>query len=144
MKKLIVLMRQFWALRPFIAIILLLSAFIWALNHKSDPKTYTQSTSTTVPQTPEQIAASKAKSDRHDAKWKAREFVEASLKAPSTAKWPNYNDFAAAPKKGKPGVWEVMGHVDAQNSYGAMLRNEFMVTMQKNGEDWKLMDVYLL
>ena len=80
-------------------------------------------------------------SDKNDAKWKAREFVGASLKAQSTATWPNYNEFAAAPESGEPGVWKVAGYVDSQNSFGAMLRNEFLVTMKKNGENWELIEV---
>ena len=87
-------------------------------------------------------ATQKVNSDKNDAKWKAREFVGASLKAQSTATWPNYNEFAAAPESGEPGVWKVAGYVDSQNSFGAMLRNEFLVTMKKNGENWELIEVW--
>lgn len=89
----------------------------------------------------EQIARDMADSIKSTAKWQAKQFVEASLKAPSTAKWPNYNEFAAAPVVGENDTWEVMGHVDSQNSYGAMLRTNWHVKMKKSGDTWQLIDI---
>ena len=99
------------------------------------------------PLTPEQIANNQLFADSDAAKIRAKEYVEASLKAPSTAKWPGYSEFATARSKDKKGnvikdVWEVASYVDAQNSYGAMIRTKFLVTMKKTGEDWKLVELF--
>ena len=96
-----------------------------------------------VQQTPEQTANIQLNADSDAAKIRAKEYVEASLKAPSTAKWASYNEFATARGRDKKGnvikdVWDVTGYVDAQNSYGAMLRTNFLVTVQKQGDEWKL------
>lgn len=76
---------------------------------------------------------------RSDAKYMAKEFVTERLKAPSTAKFPYYGDFAASKTPG--GSWQVMGYVDAQNSYGAMLRQQFLCTLKKTGDKWFLTDL---
>lgn len=49
--------------------------------------------------------------------------VEARLKAPSTA------DFHSSASETKPGVWRVVGAVDAQNSFGAKIRTGFYCTV---------------
>ena len=69
-------------------------------------------------------------------------FVKDSLKSPSTAKFQDAIDFAVAPPKDKKGkiikdVWEVSGYVDAQNSFGAMLRHRFYIKLKKiNDTNW--------
>jgi len=60
------------------------------------------------------------------------------LKAPSTAKFQDVLDFGVAPKKDHNGnaikdVWEVSGYVDAQNSFGAMIRTKWYVQLKKSG-----------
>lgn len=99
------------------------------------------------PLTPAQIAAKQQEDAmRHDemnARIYAKHFVGKTLKAPTTAKWQDAGDFAVAPakdKKGKPikDIWEVSGYVDAQNSFGAMIRTEWYVKMKKSGTNWIL------
>ena len=73
-----------------------------------------------------------------DAKWACREFVVDHLKAPSTAKFPNYNNLTAEKVNNKETkakgyiVYSVYGEVDSQNSFGAMLRSRFMCEVIKN------------
>lgn len=50
------------------------------------------------------------------------EKVKEFLKAPSTAKFPNYTEWGFAKDKN---ILTVQGYVDAQNSFGAMMRNTF-------------------
>jgi hypothetical protein len=38
-------------------------------------------------------------------------------------------------------LWQVTGYVDAQNSYGAMLRTKWYVKVKKIGDDWKLVSI---
>jgi hypothetical protein len=55
----------------------------------------------------------------------ARERIEPILKCPSTAEWPRAT--VVAIKVGDH--WQVHGSVDAQNSYGAMLRGRWSVEL---------------
>lgn len=100
------------------------------------------------PKTPEQIAADQTFSDGIDARSWAEIYVKKSLKAPSTAKFPNRLDYKYAQGKDKKGkkikdVWEVSSYVDAQNSFGAMLRQNWYVKLKKEGDSWRLLDVQM-
>jgi hypothetical protein len=98
------------------------------------------------PETPENIAAKQADIDSIDARSWAKIYVEKSLKAPTTAKWPSGADFGVnqyMDKKGKvvKDVWEVSGYVDAQNSFGAMIRTQWYVKVKKIGNSWILLEI---
>jgi len=73
------------------------------------------------------------------AKYKSRALISTALKAPSTAKFCNEEikpfEFAGAM------AWEINGCVDAQNAFGAMLRQHYKVILTKNGEEWGLADL---
>jgi hypothetical protein len=93
------------------------------------------------PPSPEAIAAKQQEMDSIDARTWAKIYVKNSLKAPTTAKFQDEFDFGVAPAKDRKGktlkdVWEVSGYVDAQNSFGAMLRNNWYVKLVKNGGKW--------
>lgn len=69
---------------------------------------------------------------------KAHEAVEARLKAPSTAKFPGcvfgaYEHEIRANEQRT--VWFVKGHVDSQNSFGAMLRTEWAVKLNRSADE---------
>ncbi len=98
------------------------------------------------PPTPEQIAAKQLRMDDMDARTWARIYVKNSLKSPSTAKFPNVLDYIvarAADEKGNiiKDTWIVSSYVDAQNSFGAMLRSRWCVTLKKVGDKWIALDV---
>lgn len=57
----------------------------------------------------------------------AQDAVKARLKAPSTANFDNWKVL-----KSKDGTVLITGTVDAQNSFGAKIRNSFMVTVDAN------------
>lgn len=59
----------------------------------------------------------------------AEKAVKSILKAPSTAKFPNINEWVFAKKDGK--IY-IQGYVDSQNSFGAMLRSNFQITLNAN------------
>ena len=93
------------------------------------------------PPSPAEIAAKQESDDSVDAVIHAKIYVQNSLKAPSTADFQSFPDIQVAPVKDKKGktlkdVWEVSGYVDAQNSFGAMLRNNWYVKLVKNGDKW--------
>lgn len=53
------------------------------------------------------------------------------LKAPSTAKFPSYKEWRVA--KGEANVYNVIGYVDSQNSFGAMTRETVGAMIQYDG-----------
>lgn len=69
----------------------------------------------------------------------AKGFVERRLKAPSTAKFPNCYDVAVADYS-RPDYTMTLA-VDAQNSFGAMLRNRYLITVRDEGANWRLVSL---
>ena len=93
------------------------------------------------PLTPAEKAAKQESSDEFDARIYAKEYVKNSLKAPSTAKFQSPANFAVQHLKGgkdnpNQDLWKVSGYVDAQNSFGAMMRNRFYIELVKLGDKW--------
>jgi amino acid transporter len=66
-------------------------------------------------------------------------FVERVLKSPKTADFEHYN----ANKVNKIGenIFEVTLYVDAENSFGALIRSTFYCKMNYDGENWTLLDI---
>ena len=62
-----------------------------------------------------------------DAKICAMQIVEQNLKAPSTADFPAPSLMSASNPYGD--TWVIEGYVDAENSFGAMIRENFTVTL---------------
>ncbi|WOL30529.1 hypothetical protein [Pseudomonas fragi] len=60
-------------------------------------------------------------------------FVKRGLKAPSTADFGSYSESQVTPMPAGESACKflVIGHVDAQNSFGAMIRNRYIVTVAK-------------
>lgn len=76
-------------------------------------------------------------SDKYGASAICRQYVEESLKAPSSAKFPSItNETITNPSLG---TWEVLSYVDAQNSFGAMIRTEYYCIVFYLGKGkWRL------
>jgi hypothetical protein len=72
--------------------------------------------------------------ERLDAFAYAQTFVKRELKSPSTAQFSIQKD--AVITKLDDGKYKVESFVDAQNSFGAMLRKSFIVIMHKNDDNW--------
>lgn len=74
-------------------------------------------------------------SDSEDLGWSAQnaceEFVEKRLKSPSTAEFDTQ-------VSGSDGAYTVTGTVDSQNSFGAMIRNDFNCEVHESGDQWVL------
>lgn len=83
--------------------------------------------------------------DHIDAKYVCQQFTLKQLKTPSAAKFESLETVAAVPSKDKKwgklrDVWDSMGWVDSQNSFGALLRSEYICTVQKAPDGrWKLL-----
>lgn len=62
------------------------------------------------------------------------DFVEDRLKSPSSA---DFSDETVTQIRGP--VWEVAGAVDSENSFGAMIRNDYTCRVKFKGDDnWTL------
>jgi hypothetical protein len=68
------------------------------------------------------------------------EFVKERLVAPSTAEFGKYSEDNVLVMENNQ--YGVLGYVDAQNSFGAMLRKEYACIMQDKGNDrWSLIEI---
>jgi hypothetical protein len=82
--------------------------------------------------------------ERADAYFAACEFVRKQLKAPRTAKFPTDGLFsghraAEFVTSGRNHEYTVRAWVDAENSFGAMIRTEFVCRLRANGAgSWTL------
>ena len=66
-----------------------------------------------------------------------RQFVEARLKAPASAKFPWASEAATTDLGG--GKFRVLSYVDSQNSFGAMIRNNYDCSVHwVSGTQWRL------
>jgi hypothetical protein len=74
-----------------------------------------------------------------DAAFMSQEFVKKNLKAPSTAKFPNpYGRDIDCTKLGN-NRFKVVSYVDAENSFGAMIRTNYVAVVKyKGSEHWTL------
>lgn len=91
---------------------------------------------------PARLAASV---DRSDACFMAQKFVRQNLKAPTTAEFPTWTEEnCKATKSGD--TWKVRSFVNAQNSYGAMIRSDYGVEMRYNpgSDNWTLLDIAIV
>jgi hypothetical protein len=94
-----------------------------------------QSGSSSEPRTPEQTAAEqRAALDSQRATYAriiAEQSISKQLKAPATADFSGFSETEAGPlKNGGPNDWIVKGFVDAQNGFGAKLRNDYEVVIE--------------
>lgn len=73
----------------------------------------------------------------------SHDFVKNQLKAPSTAKFPWYDD-SCVDSLGNS-RYRVTSYVDAQNSFGAMLRSNYICELEYVGNDkWRCIKCTLL
>lgn len=79
---------------------------------------------------------------RVDASLMAEHFVEQRLKSPSTAKFGPYRDMTIAPT-GEQCEFLVSSYVDAQNSFGAMMRTNFtaVVRYKPDTNKWQMVSL---
>jgi predicted RNA-binding Zn-ribbon protein involved in translation (DUF1610 family) len=64
------------------------------------------------------------------------DFVKDRLIAPSTAEFPLRQEVI----RKSASIYRVSSYVDAQNSFGAKLRQNYICEVQRDGENWKLIE----
>lgn len=86
-----------------------------------------------------------SKDDQEAYLWSmAEETVKDNLKTPSTAKFPAYSNFKV--KSEGDNIFTISSYVDAQNSFGAMIRSDFVVKIKvkeiyDNGYKYTVQDI---
>ena len=93
------------------------------------------------PERPAAAAEKKPASTEIEAFVFSQTFVKRKLKTPSTAKFPSYRE-ATVSSTGSD-AWRVEAWVDAQNMFGAMVRNPYTCELHKREETWYLDDLQL-
>lgn len=78
-----------------------------------------------------------------DAYVTSQTFVKLNLKAPATADFPTKSQAKIFQSFDDDNIWEVTSYVDAQNSFGALIRSNFYVKIEyvPAKEEWKLLDI---
>ncbi len=71
--------------------------------------------------------------DENDVWSTAKDIVRSQLKAPSTATFCSKSSATITHSGNK---WTIKGYVDAENSFGAMLRNDFTVVITISGDEY--------
>ena len=84
----------------------------------------------------ERQAAERAADPTSGATYACREFVKANLVAPSSAEFGAWSQWPATELDS--GAIEVIATVDAQNSFGAMIRSRFICELRKEDGQWFL------
>lgn len=74
--------------------------------------------------------------------YEAKRVILARLKAPSTADFPSCGQFSVRANDARS-VIIVTGYVDAQNSFGAKIRTDFMVSFAVSGNTWTISKVVM-
>jgi hypothetical protein len=67
----------------------------------------------------------------------AKKMVEYRLRSPSTAEWQSQSEAIILSQDEMECGYQIFSHVDAQNSFGAMIRQDFTITVQFEKESSK-------
>jgi hypothetical protein len=71
---------------------------------------------------------------KYEIYYMAKKYVKNQLKAPSSAKFPSFNDISVVDLGNN--VYKVDAYVDAQNSFGTMVRSYYTITASNNSYTW--------
>jgi hypothetical protein len=77
--------------------------------------------------------------DSFNAQTECEKFVSRTLKAPASADFAPYRELAISGQGDGP--WKVVGWVDAQNSFGAKIRNTYVCEVQFTGDTVNLVSM---
>lgn len=82
-----------------------------------------------------------SRSDDFTAHHYCQEFVTRRLRAPSTAKFSSYRNTVVS--KSGYNSWTVRGYVDAQNAFGAQIRQQYTCDISISGSSAKLENLFI-
>lgn len=91
---------------------------------------------------PDSVPVATRSPDASDACFISQKFVRQSLKAPASASFPTWRAPDCRARKAA-GAWTVTSFVDAQNSFGATVRTDYVaqMTYDSDADKWKLLDL---
>ncbi|MEG1604144.1 MAG: hypothetical protein RR340_11100 [Cloacibacillus sp.] len=106
----------------------------------SDFSSITKKTNIAAKEEKTNATTSRAMSEA-DAWQQVKVFIRQNLKAPTTAKFPSFYDDGVVVERLSDGTtYKVIGYVDSQNSFGAMIRTKFYVKFIHIGDKVKILD----
>jgi hypothetical protein len=70
-----------------------------------------------------------------------QEAIKATLKAPATAKFPHISTSEVGRAAENKDIVRILTYVDAQNSFGAVIRTHFQCDCRQQGNRWVLADL---
>jgi len=118
-----------WILLGLIGLVMIVSQFDRDIDRMSSSSSSTVSSS-----------VSTYRIDKIEAWVMAKEFVKDRLKAPRTAKWPWASTDQLVTYLGNR-EYLVDAYVDAQNSFGALIRTYFTCRLRDDGDRWTLLSL---
>ena len=82
-------------------------------------------------------------SKEQKALWACHDRAKRHLKSPGTAKWPTLDSQGVILREHKEGEATMLlsTYVDAQNSFGAMVRTELTCYLKPDGKDWQVVKI---
>ena len=66
----------------------------------------------------------------------SKSFVKNQLKAPATAEWPAFDEIKVQKFPDPPNTYRVVGYVDSENGFGALIRTNYTCDLTYKGGDW--------
>jgi len=83
------------------------------------------------------------KSSSDDAYYISQQFVEDRLKSPASAEFPRFSNSRVSVSYAGNDTYKVSAYVDAQNSFGALIRTYYdcEVRYNKSSDKWRLIDL---
>lgn len=82
-------------------------------------------------------AGSRSQGNAYSAHAACAEFTRDRLKSPATADFPEYDDRGVTISHAGD-TWTVRSFVDAENSFGANIRTDFVCVVEARGDTWYL------
>jgi hypothetical protein len=121
--------------RVLAAVLFLIAALLLAIRAEIWYWHYTTSPAYAAKQRARRLANWEPSGDTFRAVFEAREAIKLLLKCPSTARVEGSADYRGG------GRYRVSGHVDAENSFGAMKRGYFTCTVIESPDGWATEDL---
>ncbi|MHB0923160.1 MAG: hypothetical protein ACYC3H_04270 [Bellilinea sp.] len=107
-----------------VALIVILVAYVLSQDADSTP---------TPLQPTEQIVAGMYEDELYEFKAYCEEVVKLALKSPATAEFPSIGEWQF--RRPHDSYVEISSYVDAQNSFGALIRSDFTIQIRYNDRD---------
>lgn len=101
---------------------------------EDDPQGVAESPASATEEAADEPTDEELYGDEYTAQVMCERFIEDRLKSPSTAEFETEDRLLLPSKR-----WQIIGTVDSENSFGAMIRNDYGCQVKYKGDDeWRL------